>query len=75
MIEHTLDEYLYDFNPAYSLLTLIILVINVLTIWALSTQRYFGTKLITDQLSLYNIVIGLKLVEVMSKSIIKSQRD
>ena len=47
-MEHTLDEYLYDFNPAYSLLTLIILVINVFTIWALSTQRYFGTKLITD---------------------------
>ena len=62
-MDYTLDDYLLeDTNIAYSFLSLVVLTFNLLAIWALSTERYFGTHLITDQLSLFAILIGLKLI-------------
>ena len=48
-MDYTLDDYLLeDTNIAYSFLSLVVLTFNLLAIWALSTERYFGTHLITD---------------------------
>jgi hypothetical protein len=47
--EYALDDYLLeDATIAYSLLSLLVLTLNIFAIWTLSTERYFRTRLITE---------------------------
>lgn len=47
--DYALDDYLLeDASIAYSFVSLVVLAFNLLAVWALSTERYFGTRLITD---------------------------
>lgn len=71
-----MDDYLLDdINLAYSLFSFTILIINVLTVWSLSTERYFETKIISDHFELYLVLAVAKTMEIIFKSLVHSQRD
>lgn len=44
----SMDDYLLDdINLAYSLFSFTVLVINVVAVWSLSTERYFETRIVS----------------------------